>query len=39
MKLNTHTNADTIVRVEIIEEVNDFKYLGSFVSADCDIEK
>ena len=36
-EINPHTNADTIVGVDIFEEVNDFKYLGSFISADCSI--
>ena len=37
--INPHTNADTIVGVDIFEEVNYFKYLGSFISADCSIEE
>ena len=38
MKLNQHTNADTIIGGDIIEEINDFKCLGSFTMTDGNID-
>ena len=38
MKLKTHTKRKDLVQGDKIEEVNDYKYLGSFISAESNIE-